>query len=395
MWQKIKNKYHLLIAIVANIIFLFPSRGMRVIAVTGTDGKTTTVNLIYHILKTAGYRVSMISSVGATIDDKNYDTGFHVTTPSSFLLQKFLKKAKDAKTQFFVLEVTSHAIDQNRIFGIKFDIAVLTNVTKEHLDYHKDFKNYLNTKAKLLKLAKFCVINRDDKSYDYLSGIKNYGNNLKTFGLSKNSDVNPLNFNLDNFDFIGDFNKYNIWAATSVARVLGLRDENIKKALKNFKMPVGRANYVYKKDFSVMIDFAHTSNAFEKILSSVRPIVKAKIIHVFGSAGERDKEKRPFLGKISSKYSDIIILTAEDPRSENVKTIVSEIDAGIQKNKSKVIKILDRKEAINKAIQMARKGDLVLITGKAQEASMNLGNGEVPWDEFEVVKDVLNNIKIN
>ena len=391
MWQKIKNIYHFLIAIFANILFFFPSRGMNVIAVTGTDGKTTTVNLIYHILKTSGANVSMISSISAVIDGKAYDTGFHVTTPTSFSLQKFLRKARNKKTKFFVLEVTSHAIDQNRITGIPIGVAVLTNITNEHLDYHKTYDNYLKTKVKLLKKSKIAIVNSDDGSYTFLSEAKNQKTqeNWITYGLSKSSDYNEDTFDIKESSLLGDFNKYNVLAAVAASKALGIADDSIKKALKTFLMPIGRVDYVYKKDFSVMIDFAHTPSAFEQILRTIKPIVKGKLIHVFGSAGERDALKRPFLGEISSQYCDILILTAEDPRKEDVNKIIAEIEVGIKKGQCEVIRIPDRKEAIQAAVQMAKKDDLVLITGKAQEGSMNYGNGEEPWSEFSVVEEAL------
>lgn len=391
MWQRIKNIYHFFIAIFANILFFFPSRGMKVVAVTGTDGKTTTVNLIYHIIKSSGLKVSMISSISAVIDGRAYDTGFHVTTPTSFSLQKFLRKARNKKSEYFVLEVTSHAIDQNRITGVPVKVGVLTNITNEHLDYHKTYDNYLGTKVKLLKKSKIAIVNSDDSSYTLLSEAKNQKTqeNWITYGLSKSSDYNEDTFDIKESSLLGDFNKYNVLAAVAACKSLGIADESIKKALKTFQMPIGRVDYVYQKDFSVMIDFAHTPSAFEKILSTVRPITKGKLIHVFGSAGERDAVKRPFLGEISSQYCDILVLTAEDPRKENVNKIIAEIEVGIKKEQCEVIRIPDRKEAIQAAIQMAKKDDLVLITGKAQESSMNYGAEEVPWSEFSAVDEAL------
>lgn len=393
MWRKFKNTYHLLVAILANVLFLFPSRTMKVIGVTGTDGKTTTVNLIYHILETAGHKVSMVSSISAVVDGRIYDTGFHVTTPTPYALQKFLRKARKAKSEFFVLEVTSHAIDQNRIFGIPFEVGVLTNITNEHLDYHKTYDNYLKTKLSLLKKSKISIVNSDDSSYTLLSEArsKKPQENWITYGLSESSDYNPKTFDIKQARLVGDFNKYNVLAAVSAAKSLGIKDEVIKKALGSFHIPVGRVDYVYQKDFSIMIDFAHTPNAFEKILSTVRPITKGKIIHVFGSAGERDILKRPFLGEISSQYCDILVLTAEDSRSEDVNKIIAEIEVGIKKEQAEVIRIPDRHEAIEAAIQMAKKDDLVLITGKAQEGSMTTDQKELPWDEFAVVDQALKN----
>jgi UDP-N-acetylmuramoyl-L-alanyl-D-glutamate--2,6-diaminopimelate ligase len=364
---------------------------MKVVAVTGTDGKTTTVNLIYHILKSSGAKVSMISSINAVIEGKIYDTEFHRTTPTSFSLQSFFRKARNKKSEYFVLEVTSHAIDQHRIAGIPIKVGVLTNVTNEHLDYHKTYDNYLKTKIKLLKKAKICIVNSDDSSHMFLSEVqsqKTQGNWI-TYGLSESSDYNESTFDIKENNLLGEFNLYNVLASVATCKALGITDESIKKALKNFHMPIGRVDYVYQEDFSVMIDFAHTSNASEQILKAVRPIVKGSLIHVFGSAGERDVLKRPFLGEISSQYCDILILTAEDPRKEDVNTIIAEIEVGIKKGKGEVIRIPDRKEAIQAAIQMAKKDDLVLITGKSQEGSMNYGKGEVPWNEYEMVKEAL------
>lgn len=391
MWQTIKNAYHLLIAVFVNILFLFPSRGMKVIGVTGTDGKTTTVSLIYHILKTAGHKVSVISSINAVINNKTYDTGFHVTTPTSFSLQKFLWKARKVKSEYFVLEITSHAIDQNRIFGIGFEVGVLTNITNEHLDYHKTYDNYLKTKVRLLKKSKIAVVNSDDSSYTFLSDAKaqRLQENWITYGLSDSSDYNLNTFDIKETNLVGNFNKYNALAAVATCRALGVKKETIKKAIKSFHMPIGRVDYVYKKDFSVMVDFAHTANAFENLLSSLRPLIKGRIIHVFGSAGERDILKRPFLGEISSQYCDILILTSEDPRGESVSKIIEEIEAGIKREQAEVIRIPDRKEAIEAATQMAKKDDLVLITGKAQEESMAVDQKELPWDEFAVINEAL------
>ena len=391
MWRKIKNIYHLFVAVLANILLFFPSRGMKVVAVTGTDGKTTTVNLIYHILKESGAKTSMISSISAVIDNKVYDTGFHVTTPTSFALQKFLRKARKAKSEYFVLEVTSHAVDQHRIFGIPIKVAVLTNITNEHLDYHKTYDNYLKTKLRVLKKAEICVVNSDDNSYTLLSEAKakKSQENWITYGLSESSDYNENTFDIKQSKLLGEFNKYNVLAAVGASKALGIKDDVIKKAVASFRMPIGRADYVYEKDFSVMIDFAHTPSAFEQILKAVRPTVKGKIIHVFGSAGERDALKRPFLGEISSQYCDILVLTAEDPRKEDVDKIIAEIETGVKREKCEVIRIPDRKEAIQAAVQMANKNDLVLITGKAQEASMNYGKGEEYWSEFEAVEEAL------
>lgn len=391
MWQSIKNIYHLAGSVIANVLYLFPAKKFTVIAVSGTDGKTTTVSLIYHILKTAGCKVSMISSTGAVIKGKEYPLSFHVTTPSSFALQKFFKLSLDSKQKYMVLEVTSHALDQKRIFGIPIEIAVLTNITHEHLDYHKTYENYVYTKSKLLQMAKKVIVNMDDSSYNLISplkGIKIKGEWI-TYGKSSKARFNPGNLSFKT-NLIGDFNLYNCLAAAAACVNLGIDRQVIKNALKNFTLPVGREEIVYQKDFQVMIDFAHTPNSFEQILSSVRKNVEGKIIHVFGSAGRRDPVKRSKMGGISAKYADVIILTAEDPRGEDVNKIIDQIQQGIQiEKRGKVLKIANRQEAINQAIAMAEKNDLVILTGKGHERSMNLGFGEQDWSEHEAVKKAL------
>lgn len=391
MIRKIKNIYHLLVAVLVNVIYLFPARKIQVIGVTGTDGKTTTVNLINHILNENNLSSSMLTSIGASVGKSNIDTGFHVTTPSSFALQKIFRKAVKSKSKYFILEVTSHALDQHRVWGIPFVIGVLTNITSEHLDYHKTYDNYLRTKEKLLLRAKYAITNRDDASYTLLNNIKSLKNEkmLITYGMNETADVNPSNFSFESKELIGDFNKYNAFAAAACCRLLGLSDADIKRAIKTYKMPKGRLDFVFQGDFSVVIDFAHTPNAFDQLLSELKSETKGRIIHVFGSAGERDNAKRPFMGETSSKYADIIFLTAEDPRSENVNKIIDDIADGIKRKDAKVFKIVDRKDAINAAIEMAAKDDFVVITGKAHEKSMTYGKKETPWDEYLVVENAI------
>ena len=403
MWQGIKNIYHLFIALLANLWFGFPSLRLTVIGVTGTDGKTTTVHLIYHILKSAKKQVSMISSVAALIGNEQLATGFHVTTPFSWQIQSFLKKAVEAGSTHMVLEVTSHALDQYRVWGVDFTIGVLTNVTHEHLDYHKTYENYVKTKVKLLKMAKVVVVNRDDESYNLMNSKFNPPNRrtkiqvksqkFLAYGMGLNADINPTGFPFKT-KLIGEFNQYNCLAAIAACRELGVSDEIILKAIASFELPIGRMEIVYEDEFTVMIDFAHTPNALEQILKTVRPNVKGRLIHVFGSAGERDYEKRPEMGEISGKYVDIIILSAEDPRSESVEKITREIESGIMNYESRIqdstlLKIPDRQEAITTAIQMARKGDLILLTGKGHERSMTYGKKDIHWSEHEAVLKAL------
>ncbi|MDE2590709.1 MAG: UDP-N-acetylmuramoyl-L-alanyl-D-glutamate--2,6-diaminopimelate ligase [Patescibacteria group bacterium] len=392
MWQKTKNVYHLFIAIGATVWFGFAGKKLKIIGITGTDGKTTTVNLIFHILKTAGKRVSMISTVGANIHGKDISLGFHVTNPASISLQRFLKLAAQRvlEDNFLVLEVTSHGLDQNRVWGIPFAIAGITNVTHEHLDYHKTYENYVKTKAKLLKVAPIGVINKDDKSYPLLTKelMRFTHKKIITYGLT------DADFTTQKYPYAsllpGDHNVYNCLLAIAICAELGIVEKDIRKGIETFVLPKGRTEVVYKKDFTVMVDFAHTPNSFEKLLTWLRPQVKGRLIHVFGSAAKRDESKRPEMGRIAGMYDDIIILTSEDPRNENPQKIMDEIENGMQKKKDlQVLRIVRREEAIIKAISLAQKGDLVVLTGKAHERSMNYGHGEEPWDEFAAVQKAL------
>jgi len=377
--QKLKNIYHLFQAILANLWYGFPSRKLKIIGITGTDGKTTTTHLIYHILKTSGKKVSFVSSVFASIGGKESDIGFHVTTPSSFALQKLLQQSANNHDEYFVLETTSHALDQNRVWGIKYEIGIITNITHEHLDYHRTYEKYVKAKLKLLLNSKVAMVNKDDESYPY---IKNQISNIKdTYQISKIiKDIPNLT----------KFNQYNYSAAYAVCKELSLSDEVIIKAMKTFQLPKGRLDLVYDKNFKVIIDFAHTPNAFSQLLPEIRKIYlkqSGRLIHVFGSAGLRDFTKRPLMGNASDKFSDIIILTEEDYRTEDPKKICQQIASGM-KNKDYQI-ILDRQRAINKAVKTAKKNDVVVITGKGHESSLCRGKTEYPWDEYEAVEKAI------
>lgn len=390
MWQDIKNIYHLTQAVIANVKNGFPSRGLTVIGVTGTDGKTTTSSMIYHILKTAGFKTALISTVGAIIDGKAYDTGFHVTNPDSFAIQAYLKKAKKAGVNYIIIETTSHGLHQNRVFGVDFDIGVLTNITNEHLDYHKTYLKYVEAKARLFQNAKVSILNADDDSYSYIKPfIKN--KKIITYGMKKNAEINITN-NPFKLNLLGGFNNYNALAAIAAVKHLHVKDAVIFEALESFSAPTGRQEVMYDKDFKIIIDFAHTPGSFQAVLPDIKKITTNRLIHIFGCAGQRDAYKRPEMGKISSKYANIIILTAEDPRNEKVEDIISEIEKGILSNfnKKNLFKIPDRKKALHKALELAQKGDIVLITGKGHESSMNYGKGEEPWSEHEAIKETLN-----
>jgi UDP-N-acetylmuramoyl-L-alanyl-D-glutamate--2,6-diaminopimelate ligase len=349
--QKIKNIWHFFEAVFWNVYYGFPAKKLTVVGVTGTDGKTTTVNLIHHILLTAGLKVGIWSTISSA----------HTTTPTPKTLQKFLASGVNKNWTHVVLEVSSHAIDQNRIWGIPFAVGVLTNIANnEHLDYHKTFENYKNTKLNWLKTCKKQV-RWGQVSFEFKTKL------------------------------LGEFNRQNCLSAIGAAQVLGISSEIIKKAMASFEVPPGRQEMVVEKPFKVIVDFAHTPQAFEHLLPVVKRLGK-RVIHVFGCTGDRDKGKRPIMGEIASKYDDIIILTHEDTYSENPRQIIDQIKKGLQAGRHldlQVFEIMDRKEAIKKALQLAKPGDVVIITGVGHQRSLNIGGREVSWSDQETVKDLI------
>lgn len=398
---RVKNSREAL-GLMASAWFGNPSQKLKIVGVTGTDGKTTTVNLIYTILKDAGKKVGMISTVNAKIGNKMYDTGFHVTSPDAIPLQAFLAKMVKEGTEYAILEVTSHALAQKRVAGVKFLGAVLTNITYDHLDYHKTFSAYKKAKAELFRKVAFGVLNTDDKSFDfvksYLSqksrvasyGIKtqatfwakNIGLTLKgtSFTIKNKEDLIPVKTNL-----LGEYNVSNTLAAVATVRSLHIPWVTIQKAVSKFKPPVGRLEKVEtKKPFDIYVDFAHTPNSLKNVLSTLAKLKKpdSRLIAVFGCPGARYVGKRPMMGKIATTIADIAILTADDPRSENINKIIDQIEKGAVRDN--YIREPERGRAIKKAVDMARPGDIIALCGKGHEKSMAYPNGvEYPWSDKE------------
>jgi UDP-N-acetylmuramoyl-L-alanyl-D-glutamate--2,6-diaminopimelate ligase len=389
--------------ITANVYYGFPGRRLTVIGVTGTDGKTTTVNLIYHILKTAGKEVSMISTVGAKIHGEASPLGFHVTNPSSFPLQKFLKLAVSKKNlrkedNYLVLEVSSHGIDQYRIWGVPITLGLITNITHEHLDYHKNYENYAKTKIQFLNSAKIRLFNRDEESYNMIKQHLNHTARFGTFtfGLTKGAEYTPekiqANINWNSYNL---FTRYNILGAISACSLVSeVSNKSVEEAIRLFVHPTGRQDIVYNKLFTVMIDFAHTPNALEQILSSSSCDKKyTRIISLIGCEGYRDPNKRAKMGEIAKKFSDIVIITAVDPRGL-IEDINKQILEGVQKEKGIIGKNVfienDRQKAITLAVSLAKKGDIIGIFGKGHEQSMNLdGKHEIHWSDYKAVEKAL------
>jgi len=383
----LKSLYHLLIAVGSACYFRFPARHLTVIGVTGTDGKTTTTTLVYTILKAAGLNTSVITTVNAVIAGKTYDTGFHVTTPNAFWVQKYLREAVDHNDTHVVLEVTSHALSQYRVWGVHFAVGILTNVTPEHLDFHKTYEKYLATKLRLLRMSEVAVINKDEgELYATIAPLLRR-KKMITYGIRRPATITPETHPFET-KLPGEFNQYNCLAAIAAADVLGISKEIIRKAIKGFTGVLGRMEVVTTKPCRVIVDFAHTPNAIDKALKTVRDITKGRVIHVFGSAGLRDRMKRPYMGKASSEYADVIVLTEEDYRTENNEMIMEEIASGIPVYKD-VHKYGNRYDAIQFALSIAKKDDTVIITGKGHEKSLCRGTIEHPWSDQQVVKKIV------
>ena len=412
--EPIKKSYHCFQALLGALIFRFPSQSLKVIGVTGTDGKTTTVHLLYHILKECGQKVSMVSTVEARIADKSIDTGFHVTTPNPIKVQALLRKMVKAGSNYAILETTSHGLAQDRVAFVKFWVGIVTNITPEHLDYHKSLKNYLDAKAKLLRGVSLRILNADDLSFEKLKD-KGSGQ-LVSYGIKTKSDFQAKNIQFNNgqteFEIInekkkenqivviktnlpGEYNISNILAAFATAFSLGIEVEKIVAAIASFQGVAGRMQYLKEgQDFDCIIDFAHTPASIESALRSLNKTKVGKVIAVFGCAGERDPGKRPLMGRIVTQFADYSIFTAEDPRSEDVNKIIEQISkgaivAGGIPNRT-FWKIPDRAEAINTAIQtLANSNDIVVIFGKGHEKSMNIKGKEHPWSDEVVARSAI------
>ncbi len=403
------------LALLSAAFYGFPARKLRMIGVTGTDGKTTTVNLIRAILTAAGYRVGMISTVEAIIGGERIDTGLHTTTPDAPDVQRYLAQMVEAGAEYAVLEATSHGLHQRRLDSCDFDVAVLTNITHEHLDYHKTYENYREAKAQLFRglatsfrkpeTLKVAILNADDPSFPYFIGIP--ADMRLSYGINNHADVmaedtlhspSGTSFTVTTpkgrfrveTSLLGKFNVYNILAAIAVGLSQGVPFEAMREAIRAFESVVGRMERIdLGQDFTVIIDFAHTPNALKNALEVARTLITGKLISVFGCAGLRDRDKRPVMGRIAGEMADRIVITAEDPRTEDLNEIMAQIAAGCEevgcREGRDYWRIGDRGEAIRFALCLAEPGDLVIITGKGHERSMCFGETEYPWSDHEAV----------
>jgi len=408
--------FHKIKGFFAALIYFFPADKMIVIGVTGTNGKTTVINLITNILNTAGYKVGMTSTINFQIGEKKWVNAEKQTTLSPFRLQKLLKKMVKAGCKYAVVEVTSHAITQSRVFGINFDMAVVTNVTPDHVEYHGSFNSYLNEKGKLFRkvskgrrkfgVPKVLVLNADDKYYNFFNqfvadrkvtyGLKSatvYAAEVEKepegsrFLLHVPNNAIPIDLKLP-----GEFNVYNALAACSVALSLQVPIDVIKKGIEDSASVSGRFEHVDKgQNYSVIVDYAHAPEALEQLLSLYRKLTSGRLISVFGATGGgRDKGKRSEMGRIADEYADYIILTDDDPYEEDEISIIEQISEGISRAEGKNFwKIPDRREAIRLALTQARDDDTVVVSGKGCEEIMIVRGKRVPWNDKEVIEELL------
>lgn len=391
------NLYHFKLAFLGAVIYGFPSKKIKVIGITGTNGKTTVADLTGKVLEESGHKVAVLSSIKFKIGDKEWENTLKMTMPGRFTIQKFLREAVNSKCQYAILEVTSEGIKQYRHMFIDFEAAVFTNLTPEHIESHKGFENYRLAKIKLFKATKkIHIVNIDDESSKYF--LQFPAKKKYTYGLDK-GDINNKDVQL-NLRLIGDFNIYNALAATCVGLSQGINLSQCKQILENVKGIPGRMEQVISHPFKVIVDYAVTPFALEKAYQTVRKFVSKpnKLICVLGSCGGgRDKWRRPVIGKLATEYCDEVIITNEDPYDEDPSQILSEIKSGIFKSQfpiSNFHEILDRREAIRKALSLANPGDVIIITGKGCEPWICIAGGKkIPWDDREIVRQEFDSLK--
>ena len=393
------------LAISACNFFKNPSRRFKLIGVTGTKGKTTTTYMIKTLLEAEGKKVGLIGTIENYIGEDSLGESDR-TTPESLDLQRIFAQMVEEKVEYVVMEVSSQALKLQRVAGCNFDVGVFTNFSKEHISQkeHSDMEDYFNSKMKLFSMCQMGFVNIDDfrgarVKREAKCQIKTYGIDNACNLLAK--DITITNSYVDFKVKIGDknervkvgipgrFSVYNSLAAISVVSKLGVDAETIKEALLNVRVP-GRSELVdNKKGLTIMIDYAHSPESLQSILSAVKSYTRGKVISVFGCGGDRDKTKRPIMGQISTNIADFTIITSDNPRTEDPDTIVNEIEVGAKKAKGKYIKIVNRTEAIKYAINMASKNDIIVLAGKGHETYQEINGVKHHYDEREIIKEVI------
>jgi len=409
------------LALMASTLYQHPSRHLAVIGVTGTDGKTTTTTMIQQMLLSAGWPAGSMSTVDIRFGDSVDVNETRQTTLEALEIQEQLARMRDRGLKVAVVESSSHGLALQRVVGVDFDVAVFTNIAHEHLDFHKTIEAYREAKASLIDLTaagadkgivKTAVLNRDDPSFAYLVNRPiarqlTYGIQMDADLKASRVDLTPEGLRLEastpvgrltvRLKLTGRWNAANALAAAAAGVAVGLTLDEIRDGLERFSGVSGRMERVdLGQPFAVIIDYAHTPQSLEKVLRELRPITKGKLIAVFGSAGDRDREKRPWMGEIAARLSDYAVFTNEDPREEDAMTILSEIAAGAAevgwREGENYARIGDRRQGIAHAVRFARPGDTILLAGKGHERSILIGRGKEPWDERAVAEDAIRGV---
>ena len=414
LFRTIEPYGHLIEAVIFNLLNGFPARGLKVIGVTGTNGKTSTCFLIHRMMIEAGLPTGLMTTVGWGVGKDINPQIHHMTNVAVPELIQRLKEMKQQGIEWLVLETTSHALAQNRVWGIPFSVVVMTNVTHEHLDYHGTFESYRDAKLKLFKLAnrnkkglRVGIINADDENADlFVKSVANtltYGLNsgdlqatdikMTSAGSSYTAKIQTSNFKIQT-NLPSGFNVYNSLAVVGVGHIIGLSKEQIEQGIAALESVEGRMTTVDEgQPFEVIVDYAHTPDSYEKLFRELRPVVKGKMIAMFGSAGRRDKTKRPVQGEIAGKYCDEVILTEEDDRDEDGNQILEDIAAGAEKAGKIRGKDLfltpDRPKAIEFTLSRAKAGDTVLLLGKGHEKTIERNEREDAYDEIAITRQTL------
>ncbi len=387
-----------------------PARHLRVIAVTGTNGKTTTVNYLNEILKEAGYATAMFSTAVIEVAGERKLNDYNATVPSVSKIQQFFRKAKRANVDFVVMEFPSHAIHQHKLWGVPVEMAIMTNLTQDHLDYHKTMDAYAEVKGRLFAMnPKYIVLNRDDEWFDYFNKFPASGQKI-TYGQHDDAEAHidhfklyrkgsEANITIDHQTKLelatalpGEFNVYNMTAAAAAAYLLGVKLQAIVEGTANLEAVPGRFERIEEgQNYDIIVDYAHTPDGLEKVLTAAKAITKNRVLLVFGATGDRDKGKRPIMGEIAARLADRIFLTDEESYNEDPKAIRDAVYEGIEKAKAeiKATEIPDRRDAIEKALQVATKGDTVLITGMGHEVYRIVNGERIPWNDATVVRELL------
>jgi len=408
----VKDARHTM-AIISSYFYNYPSHEMKLIGITGTNGKTTTSYIIDKIFSDYGYKTGLMGNNGMKINEKIYPTDINTQEPP--ILQKNLRKMTEYLTDYCVMEVSSQGLDMKRVMGCNFRTAVFTNLTQDHLDYHGSFEEYRDTKSLLFSglgntfdpnERKYALLNADDPAMDYFR--KATSAEIITYGIKNDSDVVAKNISMTskgiafllssfkgeieiNLKLLGLFNVYNALAAITSALIEGIPLKSIKNSLSQLTNINGRMEVVDEgQDFLVLVDYAHTSDGLENVLKSIKDFSIGRVITVFGCGGDRDTTKRPIMGDIACKYSDIVIVTSDNPRSENPIQIMEDIKKGMEKfTSSQYQLVVDREEAINKAIKMASKNDVVIIAGKGHETYQILKDKTIQFDDKDKAKKAI------